>query len=160
MELRFLIDILTFLHLFAIFQLLNFSLILLRSLCKITFFPVTFLGPILTYDSQVWVNPSNLCSHQMERLSLAERKQIRCTHYIFRARNSFMFASNDFLYSNYKYDRIDVYMCELSVRFHERNFMSTNQLINDITKEYIIDASNILQRTDFIFNLFFFCDKL
>ena len=120
-----------------------------------------YLRPILTYASQVWVNPSNLSSHVMERLRLAERKLIRCTHYIFRARNSFMFASNEFLYNNYKYDRIDVFMCKLSVRFHERNVMSTNTLINEITKEYVIgeNASNLLQRTDFIFNLFLH-DKL
>lgn len=103
-----------------------------------------YLRPILTYAAPAWAILSNISSHQIEKLRIAERKLIRCTYNIFRARNSYKYHSNQHVYNTYNYERIDVYIAKLSYKFHERNCLSNNPLIKSLTTSYLTAGLKIV----------------
>lgn len=114
-----------------------------------------YLRPILSYAAPVWLNPSNISSHQVERLRIVERKTIRQVYNVHRPRNSYKYLSNKKLYEIYDYKRLDSELVNLSINFHQANLYKSNPLINSLTNKYSVICANDnnYKRTDFIYNL-------
>lgn len=114
-----------------------------------------YLRPLLSYAAPVWLNPSNISSHQVERLRIVERKTIRQVYNVHRPRNSYKYLSNKKLYEIFDYKRLDSELVNLSINFHQANLYKSNPLINSLTNKYSVMCThdNSYKRTDFIYNL-------
>lgn len=90
------------------------------------------VNPIMTYASQMWLNPSFISSHQVERIRIAERKCLRSASDIYFNDDVTKYINSQKLYDWFADKRIDVRMCGLIISFYDRCIESDDPQINGI----------------------------
>lgn len=92
-----------------------------------------YLRPIIQYGAPIWLNPSTLSAHQMERIRHIERKLLRKTANIFRKRNTYTYISNTKLYEETEIIPIDKQLTKINIEFHDKCKNSASNNIANLT---------------------------
>lgn len=95
-----------------------------------------YIRPIIQYAASIWLNPTNLSSHQVERIRILERKILRKTNNIKRNIGDFKHISNSAVYQKSGIRRIDCFLIDNCIRFFKKCLNSTNDFIRGLVEPF------------------------
>lgn len=116
-----------------------------------TFVYKMYIRPIIQYAAMIWLNPSLLTSHQVEKIRIVERKILRKTGNIRRKIGSFKHISNKKLYDINDIVRIDKFLTIGNVNFFHKCSKNMNPIIKDLVVHF--DLNNKYFPPSFVFSL-------
>lgn len=95
-----------------------------------------YIRPILMYASQIWCRQPQTSSHQMERIRVFERKCLRSTANIKRARNSYKHVNATDIYKSADCIRIDRFAIQNNISFFAKCKATRNNKFEKIVKNF------------------------
>lgn len=109
-----------------------------------------YIRPLIQYGCEVWLNPSLISSHQVERIRIIERKIIRKTSNTRRCINSYKYIKNSELYAVSEIERIDRHLVKISNRFFNKCVDSEDEFIRNLI---ITEEENRFLHPSYIYHL-------